>query len=109
MKKWIAAAAAALFLAPAALAADGKALFEANGCTACHTPDKDTVGPSLMKIAQEYKGKKEELGKFLQGTAKPIVDPAGFAMMKPNLTKTQALSKEELASLADFLLGVMKK
>jgi len=109
MKKWIAAGAAALFLASAALAADGKALFEANGCTACHNPTKDTVGPSLMKIAEKYKGKKEELGKFLEGTAKPIVDPASFAMMKPNLTKIQALSKEERAALTDFLLGVIKK
>jgi cytochrome c len=109
MKKWITAAAAALFLATAALAADGKALFDANGCIACHNPDKDTVGPSLAKIAEKYKGKKEELVKFLDGTAKPIIDPTGFAMMKPNLTKTQALSKEERAALSDFLLGVMKK
>ncbi len=103
MKIWIAAA--ALLLSPTAFAADGKALFEGNGCVACHAPDRDTVGPSLARIAAEYKGKKAALVKFLEGSTKPVVAPDAFATMKPNLAKTQALTAKERQVLADYLLG----
>ena len=88
-----------------ALAADGASIFKAKGCASCHQPNADTVGPSLKKIAQAYAGKKDQLVKFLKGQAQPIVDPAKFAIMKPQLTMLKGLSDEELSALADYILS----
>lgn len=88
-----------------ALAEDGKAVFENNGCTACHSADRERVGPPLTKIASTYGGSKDELLAFLSGKADPRVEPQKFAIMKPNLTKTQALSDSEKGALADFILS----
>jgi cytochrome c len=88
-----------------ALAADGKAVFESNGCTACHAADKEMVGPSLQEIASKYAANRDALVAFLGGSAAPKVDPDEFAIMKPNLTKTQALADADRAALADFILS----
>jgi len=87
-----------------AMAADGGALFKSKGCAACHQAATDTVGPSLKKIAQAYKGKEGELIKFLKGEAKPIVDPAKFNVMKPQLNATKNMSEEELKAIAEFMM-----
>lgn len=34
-----------------------KVLFKQNECSKCHNPEKDKKGPSLKKIAKEYKTK----------------------------------------------------
>ncbi len=86
-------------------AADGAAIFKAKGCASCHQPNADTVGPALKKMAQAYSGKKDQLIKFLKGQADPIVDPAKFAIMKPQLTLIKNLSDEELSALADYILS----
>jgi cytochrome c551/c552 len=83
---------------------DGEAIFKSKGCTACHQPNADTVGPELNKIASAYKGNKDGLVKFLNGEGKAIVDPAKEAVMKPNLEITKKLSKEEKEALAEFIL-----
>jgi cytochrome c551/c552 len=83
---------------------DGEAIFKSKGCTACHQPNADTVGPGLNKIASAYKGNKDGLVKFLSGEGKAIVDPAKEAIMKPNLEITKKLSKEEKEALAEFIL-----
>jgi cytochrome c551/c552 len=83
---------------------DGEAIFKSKGCTACHQPNADTVGPGLNKIASAYKGNKDGLVKFLSGEGKAIVDPAKEAVMKPNLEITKKLSKEEKEALAEFIL-----
>jgi len=83
---------------------DGEAIFKSKGCTACHQPNADTVGPGLNKIASAYKGNKDGLIKFLSGEGKAIVDPAKEAVMKPNLEITKKLSKEEKEALAEFIL-----
>jgi cytochrome c551/c552 len=83
---------------------DGEAIFKSKGCTACHQPNADTVGPGLNKIASTYKGNKDGLIKFLSGEGKAIVDPAKEAVMKPNLEITKKLSKEEKEALAEFIL-----
>ncbi len=87
-----------------AMAADGEALFKSNGCAACHQANVKTVGPSLKEIAQAYKGKEGDMIKFLKGEAKPIVDPAKFGIMKPQLNKTKNMSEEELKALVEFML-----
>ncbi|MBX0311439.1 MAG: c-type cytochrome [Sulfurihydrogenibium sp.] len=84
---------------------DGKTLFQAKGCTACHQADKDSVGPALKKIAAAYKGKEADLIKFLKGQGKAIVDPAKEAVMKPNLNTTKAMKDNELKALAKYILA----
>ena len=83
---------------------DGEAIFKSKGCTSCHQPNADTVGPGLNKIASTYKGNKDGLVKFLSGEGKAIVDPTKEAIMKPNLEITKKLSKEEKEALAEFIL-----
>ena len=106
MKKLVAAATFGLAVAvSAAMAADGKALFASKGCAACHQATVDTVGPSLKKIAEAYKGKEAELIKFLKGEGKAIVDPAKFSVMQPQLNTTKSMSDEELKALAEYMLS----
>ena len=106
MKKLIAAVAAgAMVTVSGAFAANGQQVFQSKGCAACHNPNVDTVGPSLKKIAQTYKGKKADLIKFLKGEHQPIVDPAKAAIMKPQINTTKALPADQLEALADFILS----
>jgi cytochrome c len=105
MKKLVLSALSVAVLAAGSFAADGKALFQQKGCTACHQADKDTVGPALKKIAAAYKGKEADLIKFLKGQGKAIVDPAKEAVMKPNLNTTKAMKDDELKALAQFILS----
>ncbi len=105
MKKILTAAALGFAITVSgAMAADGEALFKSAGCTSCHKPNTETVGPSLKKIAQAYKGKEGELFKFMKGEAKPIVDPAKFGIMKPFVEKTKKMSDDEVKAIADYIL-----
>ncbi|HXE50954.1 MAG TPA: c-type cytochrome [Ramlibacter sp.] len=55
-----AAAAVFAFSLPAAAAVDADAankMIKDNGCTKCHSVDKDKKGPSFKKTAAKYKGK----------------------------------------------------
>ncbi|NPA13190.1 MAG: cytochrome C552, partial [Aquificae bacterium] len=57
-----------------------------------------------QKIAQAYGGDTQKLIQFLKGEGKPIVDPAKFSIMSPQLNTTKAMSDEELKALAEFML-----
>jgi cytochrome c len=105
MKKLVLSALSVAVLAAGSFAADGKALFQQKGCTACHQAAADTVGPALKKIAGAYAGKEADLIKFLKGQGKAIVDPAKEAVMKPNLNTTKAMKDDELKALAQFILS----
>lgn len=105
MKKLVVAVASVMAVASASFAADGKALFQQKGCTACHQAAADTVGPSLKKIAAAYAGKEAELIKYLKGEGKAIVDPAKEAVMKPQINTTKAMKDDELKALAQFILS----
>ncbi|MEZ0324190.1 MAG: c-type cytochrome [Hydrogenothermaceae bacterium] len=105
MKKLVVAVASVMAVVSASFAADGKALFQQKGCTACHQAAVDTVGPSLKKIAAAYAGKEENLIKFLKGQGKAIVDPAKEAIMKPQINTTKAMKDDELKALAQFILS----
>ncbi|HEY6897442.1 MAG TPA: c-type cytochrome [Rhodocyclaceae bacterium] len=48
-------AAAGLFAAGAAQAADETALATSKGCLACHSVDKKLVGPAFKDVAAKYK------------------------------------------------------
>ena len=105
MRKLVAVLAGAAVIAGSALAENGQAVFQQNGCAGCHQPAVDTVGPSLKKIAQAYAGKKDKLVAFLKGATKPMVDPAKAPMMMPQLNRTKSLPKEKLEALADYILS----
>lgn len=65
----VAATAALSFALPAAAAVDEDAaqkLFKQNDCTKCHNPEKTKKGPSLKKIAKDYKGKADAEKKIVE-------------------------------------------
>ena len=84
----------------------GEEIFKSNGCIFCHNL-KSSSGtiPSLPELAKAYKGKKEQLIKFLKGEAQSIIRPERSATMKRQVEKTKALSDAERAALADFMLS----
>ncbi|RUM30785.1 MAG: hypothetical protein DSY42_03910 [Aquifex sp.] len=82
----------------------GKAIFNSKGCSSCHQPAADTVGPSLKKIAQAY-GSVDELVKYFKREAKPRVWPEKAAIMNPQLMQLKGLSEGELKDLASFILS----
>ncbi|MFN3603269.1 MAG: c-type cytochrome [Leptonema sp. (in: bacteria)] len=92
------------------LLADGKTIFNSKGCTACHQPSADSVGPSLKSISTSYKGQLGDLIKFLKGEGKPRLDKGKFAgqfetVMKLQLSQTKSLNANDLKQLAEFLLS----
>ena len=84
---------------------DGKTIFLENGCTGCHKPAEKSVGPALKDIAAKYNKDAGKLIKFLKGEADPIVDPAQFSVMKPNLKITAKMSDADLKALADYIFS----
>jgi cytochrome c551/c552 len=95
---------------PPGNAARGKAIYNANGCGACHTftPAGSTgkVGPNLDDIAAS--AKKANQGSLAQYTLSSIVNPNAYVVpgypanvMPP--TFGQKLSKQQLADLVAFL------
>jgi len=105
MRRVLALATLGVALGTSAWAADGKAVFDAARCAGCHKPDTDGVGPSLTAMAAAYGEGKGELVAFLAGEAEPRMDSGKFAIMKPNLRRTMALSDDERGALADFILS----
>lgn len=78
-------------------------LDPANKCIVCHQVETKTVGPAYREVAKIYKEKNGNIVKFLKGEAKPIVDPANFSQMQPNLEKTKLLSGDDLAAIAAYI------
>ena len=82
---------------------NGKIVFEANNCAACHQMNEKVVGPSLETIAAVYKEKKGDLKAFLLEEAEPIIDPEQYESMRINLQITKQLPESELESLVLYL------
>jgi cytochrome c len=99
----------ALLTAGPALAADGAALFQSKGCSACHHATEDRsaqgLGPSLQQVAEAYGGDSEAVEAFLKGEGEPKVYPDKYPIMKTQLGITKALPEEELQALASYLAG----
>lgn len=87
----------------------GETLFNGKGaCVACHKADVKLVGPSLQDIAKIYKEKNGDMIAFLKGEHEPIVDPANYELMKPNLALTKTFSDEELKALETYVNSHLK-
>ena len=95
-------------LATVAFSADnqGEEMFKSKGCIFCHK-QQHTSGtiPSLFELAKVYKGKNEQLIRYLKGESDPIIKPERAVVMKRQLRKTKAMSDSERAALADFILS----
>jgi mono/diheme cytochrome c family protein len=88
--------------------AAGKALFDAQGCNACHTftpaGSKGTVGPDLDKLPEYAKAAGQPLDDFVKTS---IVDPGAYvekgypAGVMP--TTYSSLTAQQLADLVAFL------
>lgn len=61
------------------LANDGKTLFTQH-CAACHLPDRQLVGPSLVEVSKLYRGK---LAEFLTWSKEPKQKRKGVIQMPP--------------------------
>jgi len=83
----------------------GETIFQSNRCGACHKADVSTSNPSLKDIAQAYKGKGDQLQKYLKGEAEPLVNPARSGVMKKYLEKTKSFSESERKALLDFIMA----
>lgn len=67
-------------LSPFSLGAqDGKTLFSQH-CAACHLPDRQLVGPSLVEVSKLYSAKIDE---FLAWCKKPVQKRKGVIQMPP--------------------------
>ncbi|MFV5687298.1 c-type cytochrome [Flavobacterium sp. ZT3R25] len=87
----------------------GKQIFEGKGtCISCHKTDVKLIGPSLQDIAKMYKEKNGNIVTFLKGESKPIVDPAQYALMQPNIVLTKTFTDEELQALEAYVYSNLK-
>jgi len=94
------------FTATVSAGQQGEEIFKSNGCIFCHK-QRDASGsfPSLSEVGKAYKGKKEQLVRYLKGEAQPIIEPERAGIMKRQLEKTKAMSDSERSALADFMLS----
>ncbi len=87
----------------------GKTLFTTGICKNCHNQTKKLIGPTLVIIGSTYKKKKGRIANFLQGNAKPIVDPKRFKMMKPNIDDvTRHMPIQDLEALEAYIMSFAK-
>ena len=67
---------ASLWLAANVLAQKEGGIFTSLHCGGCHKADTSNASPSLKEVAGVYQGKEDQLIKYLNGEAGPIVKPA---------------------------------
>ena len=94
-----------LWLAANVLAQQQGGIFEAFHCGGCHKADASNASPSLKEVAGAYQGKEDQLIKYLNGEAGPIVKPAQGNVMKRAIEKTKALADADRKALADFIMA----
>jgi cytochrome c len=101
-----AAAAVFAFSLPAAAAVDADAankMIKDNGCTKCHSVDKDKKGPSFKKTAAKYKGKGDaeaKLTDFLTKSPKVKFDDGSEEEHK-------AVSAKDAAQLKNLIQWIL--
>ena len=96
---------ASLWLAANVLAQQQGGIFESLHCGSCHKSDVSAASPSLKEIAGVYQRKEDQLMKYLNAEAGPIVKPAEGNVMKRAIEKTKALSDVDRKALADFIMS----
>lgn len=85
-------------------AAQAKALMKAGKCGRCHAPDKTKSGPSLKKIALEYKDDADAESKIItQMTTGPTVKLKDGSEEEHTIIKEK--SQDKLKNLAQWILS----
>jgi cytochrome c oxidase subunit II len=100
---------------PSSSSADGLSVFNANGCSSCHTlsaaNSTGTIGPDLDKLVSYAQQANQPLAAFVQLS---IVDPSAYVESgypKGVMPETfrQSLSKAQLDALVTFLVQSAQK
>ncbi len=81
----------------------GIGFFKRQGCGVCHKETINTIGPSIKKIAEYYKGNNEALKEYLRGKRKPIVEPEKAHLMNKFIKKTKNFSDEEINAIIEYI------
>jgi cytochrome c len=97
----LAAALAACFAAPPALAQE--ALANKSGCLACHAVDKKMVGPAYRDVAEKYRGDKDAEAKLVGKVKKGSSGVWGQIPMPPN-----NVSDADAHALVKWILSLRK-
>ncbi len=82
----------------------GAEIFESLKCGACHKPDVDSAGFSLVQIAKAYQTK-DKLAGFMKSGFEPIMESEKKGMMRGQMQKLAALGEEEREALAGYILS----
>src|SRR5690606_13255018 len=83
----------------------GKQMVNSLDCMSCHSMDKESVGPSYLKIAERYSGKQNNL-KYL--SEKIIEGGSGNWGDRP-MTPHPALSSKESENMVEYILSLGDK
>ncbi|TDB66085.1 carbohydrate-binding protein [Arundinibacter roseus] len=84
-------------------AAVGSTLMEASDCKACHTIDKVSVGPSLLAVAQRYKGQTQALDLL---TAKIIKGGGGVWGTEHVMSAHPQISTQDANEMVKYILSL---
>ena len=84
--------------------ADGTAVFERLGCGHCHKALGQGAAPTLAAISRAYEGDREKIIRFFTGKEKSIFRPESSGKMTERMGMIQALSDEDKAALAGYIL-----
>ena len=92
--------------------ASGSSMFRKR-CVQCHDRNKDQtvwgLGPSLKQISEAYKGREDDMAKFLKGGCKPIVDESRFPIMHGEVIKISELPDAQIKALVRFVCQQPRK
>ena len=88
---------------------DGKRLFAAKSCSACHNETIKVVGPSIKEINAIYAKKEGDIFAFLKEKSDAIVDtdPGQVAIMKSNIdTILKDISDTDLKAIITYMKSI---
>ena len=79
-----------------------EALAQKSGCTACHTVDKQLVGPAFKDVAAKYKDNQAALDMLVAKVKNGGSGVWGQVPMPPNA----AVSDEDIKTLVQWILSM---
>lgn len=94
---------AGLIFSALAQANNGQALLQNNGCLSCHAKAEKVVGPSLLSIAEKYKGDKDAVATLAQSIQNGSRGKWGRIPMPAHAS----MSQDDLKSVARHVLATL--
>lgn len=80
----------------------GKQLIGLNDCAACHSIDKNMIGPSYTAIAQKY----EEDSETVRRLAEKVINGGTGVWSRNTMTPHPELSASDAASMVNYILSL---